>query len=1001
MRQSLRGSLLIAVLAATLSAPGTHAEDAAAPEIFLDLDTGGHRAFIKDMAVSADGRFVFTASDDKTVRMWDVQSGRTERVFRGWRAEGQAGKVFAVAVSPDGKTLAAAGWFGPDDVSGGPYGDIRLFETRTGRVLSVIHDLGLPVYDLAFTADGGKLMAGGQDGYVTLYAPGADGAWSALASLDTGSGHIEKIAMLAGGRVVATTDDVGVVLFDDAAMPMELPDGDALAEAPQRGLVVAPDGRTFATGGDDGAVRLWNADGTLARAFDALPFLVGSLAFTLDGKALVATCGYGCLEGPRAVALSVTGGERLWDYAGIDGTVYAAAALPGTGQLAIAGGMRNEIHLLDPATGARTAVFSGRGAPVTAAGITAGGDEIAWGSVNPCPAEVACPETLGALEFRLKLPTPDRNMEHPEAAPAEGTWRRAVFAEGDWSLKGRKGGEADLDYGELDILNGAGTAGTIGKDATTGYLHSAYSLLAGGERLVTGGNDGVLFLHALADGKALGELRGGHAGEINAVAEAPGAGLLLTASADQTLALWNGKTGELIVNAFFAGKEWILWTPQGYYYSSPGGDDFFGWHINGGSDEAGRFVKARQLKTYLNSPEIIRRAIILKSAKQAVKELRGTDTELQRLLMRKPPDFAARIADNQAGEDRGVVAVEIALTGDPDEAPEEFSVLSNDRRIATSRSVSADGKSMIIEVPVAEGENDIRITGLNEFGYMTERSVKAIGKKKSGAQKRGTLYVLVVGAEDYPLLPDACGGRSCNLRYPVDDAAAFLDTVVARTGPLYEKVEARLIVNRDRLDETPALAEAARRIVGDDNILEPEAGTIEDELADFLEKPGPDDTTIVFLAGHGVNVDEDYYFIPSNGKKRDAEKWQRTSLVQWEDIQTALEDAEGRRIMMVDTCHAANAFNARMEKDAIDARIFVFSATDANNTAAELETLGHGVFTFAVLEGLKGKASMGGDGVRLLPLASYVDAEVRKLTADRQVPRWYFAETDNFLIAAQ
>ncbi|MFZ1680614.1 MAG: hypothetical protein WAT70_06305, partial [Rhizobiaceae bacterium] len=231
MRQSLRGSLLIAVLAATLSAPGTHAEDAAAPEIFLDLDTGGHRAFIKDMAVSADGRFVFTASDDKTVRMWDVQSGRTERVFRGWRAEGQAGKVFAVAVSPDGKTLAAAGWFGPDDVSGGPYGDIRLFETRTGRVLSVIHDLGLPVYDLAFTADGGKLMAGGQDGYVTLYAPGADGAWSALASLDTGSGHIEKIAMLAGGRVVATTDDVGVVLFDDAAMPMELPDGDALAEA--------------------------------------------------------------------------------------------------------------------------------------------------------------------------------------------------------------------------------------------------------------------------------------------------------------------------------------------------------------------------------------------------------------------------------------------------------------------------------------------------------------------------------------------------------------------------------------------------------------------------------------------------------------------------------------------------------------------------------------------------------------------------------------------------
>ena len=116
----------------------------------------------------------------------------------------------------------------------------------------------------------------------------------------------------------------------------------------------------------------------------------------------------------------------------------------------------------------------------------------------------------------------------------------------------------------------------------------------------------------------------------------------------------------------------------------------------------------------------------------------------------------------------------------------------------------------------------------------------------------------------------------------------------------------------------------------------------------------PNDTTIVFVAGHGINIDEDYYFIPTDGRKQDAERWKRSSLVDWADIQKSVERAEGMRFMLLDTCHAANAFNPRLEKDAADARIVVFSATAANNTAAELPELGHGVFTYSLLAGLRG-----------------------------------------------
>jgi uncharacterized caspase-like protein len=132
---------------------------------------------------------------------------------------------------------------------------------------------------------------------------------------------------------------------------------------------------------------------------------------------------------------------------------------------------------------------------------------------------------------------------------------------------------------------------------------------------------------------------------------------------------------------------------------------------------------------------------------------------------------------------------------------------------------------------------------------------------------------------------------------------------------------------------------------------------------------------------------------------RDTERWRMSSLVDWRRIQEAVEEAKGRRIMVLDTCHAANAFNPRLEKDAADARIVVFSATAANNTAAELPELGHGVFTYSMLEGLNGAANTSGDGVRLLGLADYVYREVVRLSKERQEPYYHISQTANFLLA--
>src|SRR5262249_42867498 len=115
--------------------------------------------------------------------------------------------------------------------------------------------------------------------------------------------------------------------------------------------------------------------------------------------------------------------------------------------------------------------------------------------------------------------------------------------------------------------------------------------------------------------------------------------------------------------------------------------------------------------------------------------------------------------------------------------------------------------------------------------------------------------------------------------------------------------------------------------------------------------------------------------------------WLPSSTVNWVTLQNALQSALGRRIMFVDTCHAAGAYNRRLVKDAVDAGIVVFSATDEVTVAQERNALGHGVFTYALEKGISGDADILHDNtITILGLAAYVSSQVQKLTNYNQEP---------------
>jgi uncharacterized caspase-like protein len=109
----------------------------------------------------------------------------------------------------------------------------------------------------------------------------------------------------------------------------------------------------------------------------------------------------------------------------------------------------------------------------------------------------------------------------------------------------------------------------------------------------------------------------------------------------------------------------------------------------------------------------------------------------------------------------------------------------------------------------------------------------------------------------------------------------------------------------------------------------------------------------------------------------------------------------GRKILFVDTCRSANAYGARVINDSAQNQVVVYTATRQQQDALELPKLKHGVFTYATLEGLSGKADRRGQkAIRVQEFGQYVKDRVLELTNGDQEPDYYKPlSTDDFVLA--
>jgi len=273
-------------------------------------------------------------------------------------------------------------------------------------------------------------------------------------------------------------------------------------------------------------------------------------------------------------------------------------------------------------------------------------------------------------------------------------------------------------------------------------------------------------------------------------------------------------------------------------------------------------------------------------------------------------------------------------------------------------------------IPLKKGRNQIKIHVIDTDGLFTEKTLIV-----HHIERRRNVWAVVIGINDYP--------RIRKLKYAVNDAKAFYDLLVQTNQIPPENVF--LMLNEQ------ANLKQVRSTLG----------------TRLKNKASKDDMVIIYFAGHGATERDmmspdgdglEKYLLPYDAVPNDL----YSSALPMREIAHILHRISSERLVFIaDACYSgasggrtvsttgirANLSDAFIERIAGGKGKIIITASSANEVSVEKDELRHGVFTYYMVEGLRGRADSDRDGLITVDEAyRYVSDKVTRATGQEQHP---------------